>query len=54
MSKSAEQGFALSQATLGEMYLQGVGVPKNKQEAIKCYKLATDQGHSKASDGFGD
>jgi TPR repeat protein len=40
----AIQGNAEAQYTLGDMYFQGVGVPKNYQEAAKWHRLAAGQG----------
>ena len=40
----AEQGHAFYQATLGIMYLEGDGVPKNDAEAVKWFRMAAEQG----------
>lgn len=42
--KSAEQGYALAQYSLGTCYQTGNGVPKSEEEAIKWYQKAADQG----------
>lgn len=44
----AEQGFAEAQFTLGVIYDEGKGVPRNHEEALKWYRKAADQGHAKA------
>jgi TPR repeat protein len=38
--KAADQGDADAQNNLGRMYLLGLGVPQDKQEAVKYFKLA--------------
>ena len=40
----AEQGFALAQSVLGEMYYRGHGVPKNYDMAAKWIRKAAEQG----------
>ncbi|HIN91120.1 MAG TPA: sel1 repeat family protein [Porticoccaceae bacterium] len=40
----AERGFAASQTLLGVMYYLGEGVPENKAEAARWYRLAAEQG----------
>jgi len=42
--KAAEQGLALAQAELGEIYLTGRGLPKNDAESIKWSRKAAEQG----------
>ncbi|MDE7413649.1 MAG: sel1 repeat family protein [Muribaculaceae bacterium] len=42
--KSADQGYALSQANLGLLYLCGYGVEEDCQEAIKWFTKAAEQG----------
>ncbi len=44
----AEQGHALSQFLLGEMFIDGKGIKKNVPEGIKWYRKAAEQGHAKA------
>ena len=46
--QAAEQGDANAQCNLGAFYLQGLGVPKNLQEAVKWYRKAADQGNASA------
>jgi TPR repeat protein len=42
--KAAELGHAYAQASLGDAYSQGEGVPEDKPEAVKWYKKAAEQG----------
>ncbi len=42
--KAAEQGHALAQSALGDMYCIGEGVPENYAEAVKWYRKAAEQG----------
>jgi len=42
--RSANQGLAAAQLSIGEMYQYGRGVPKNGAEAVKWYRLAASQG----------
>ena len=44
MRKAAEQGYALAQYSLGWMYANGQGVPKDNKEAVKWYRLSAEQG----------
>lgn len=46
--KSAAQGYSEAQFMLGKCYLVGNGVEKNKEEAMKWLKVATDQGNKEA------
>jgi hypothetical protein len=48
IKKAAEQGDAGAQKALGEMYLKGLGFPKNSREAVKWYRKAALQGDAKA------
>ena len=41
----AEQGNANSQYTLGSMYLQGIGVPKDNNKAFEWFHRAAEQDH---------
>jgi TPR repeat protein len=50
----ADQGNALAQSSLGEMYAFGEGVPKNYAEALKWYRKAADQGYASAQTGLGE
>jgi len=46
--KSAEQGFAKAQFSLGMCYENGLGVSKDISEAIKWYREAEKGGHERA------
>jgi hypothetical protein len=48
--KAAEQGNAMAQYNLGNMYARGDGVPENFVKAYSWYSLAAAQGHKKAQD----
>lgn len=50
----ANQGNALSQATLGGMYHEGWGVGKDEKEAFRLFKLAADQGLVPAQSELGN
>jgi len=45
---AAEQGYAVAQFNLGNMYRIGNGVPENDAEALKLYRLAAEQGDAQA------
>ena len=51
-SSNAEQGDYTSQFNLGVHYEWGSGVEEDKQEAIKCYRKAVDQGYEKAAEAL--
>ena len=44
----AEQGDAEAQYSLGWRYDEGEGVPEDKAEAVKWYRLAAEQGNDDA------
>ena len=44
----AEEGDAIAQFNLGQMYRRGQGVPQDYAEAIKLWKLAAEQGNAGA------
>jgi TPR repeat protein len=44
----AEQGDAPAQYMLGNMYINGRGVPQDDKEALKWYRIAAGQGHALA------
>ena len=46
--KKAEQGDAAAQYNLGVSYNNGDGVPLDKTEAVKWYRMAAEQGYAKA------
>ena len=48
IEKAAEQGYAVAQNALGDLYDNGIGVEKNSLEAFKWYKKAAAQGHDNA------
>ena len=50
---AAEQGNARAQYNLGVMYNQGEGVPEDKAEAARWYRLAAEQGHTGAQYNLG-
>ena len=50
----AEQGNALAQYYLGEMYEFGKGVPQNFAAALKWYRKAANQGNAKAQKALGE
>ena len=50
LKKLAEEGMPEAQYNLGLMYSTGKGVPQDYNEAIRWYRLAADQGHSKAQE----
>ena len=47
-SEAAEQGHAAAQISLGWMYAQGLGVPRDDQQALYWYRQAAKQGHPDA------
>lgn len=49
----AKRGNALAQISLGEMYINGQGVPQDDQEAEKWYRLAAEQGNAVAQSYLG-
>ena len=44
----ATKGVACAQYQLGEMYMQGKGVPEDKAKALELFKKAAAQGDQKA------
>ena len=50
---AADQGNAAAQSTLGAMYEEGLGVPKDYSNAINWFRLAADQGHAQAQHYLG-
>lgn len=49
----AEQGDAVAQYILGDMYVKGQGVSQDNAEAVKWYRLAADQGYASAQGNLG-
>lgn len=52
-TKSAQQGYAPAQFTLGLMYMFGVGVPKDRKQAAKWCTKSAQQGHASAQRHLG-
>ncbi len=48
IKKAAKQGDALAQYRLGNMYVKGVGVPKDFSKAIAWFRQAARQNHAGA------
>ncbi len=48
LREAAEQGDADAQYSLGLIYANGQGVPRDHAEAAKWYRKAAEQGHAKA------
>lgn len=46
--KAAEQGNAMAQNTLGFLFLNGQGVTRDYNEAVKWFRLAAEQCYSEA------
>jgi TPR repeat protein len=46
--QAAVQDFAIAQRTLGDLHRAGKGVPEDKEEAMKWYRLAADKGDTMA------
>ena len=46
--QAADQGDADAQYNLGLMYANGEGVPEDDAEAVRWYRLAADQGTTRA------
>ena len=49
---NADNGDAHAQFFIAYCYLNGISVPTNKEEAMKYYRLAANQGHSGAIDAL--
>ena len=52
--RSAEQGDADAQLSLGGMYDNGEGVPQDYVQAVKWYRLAAEQGNAMAQGILGN
>jgi serine/threonine protein kinase/TPR repeat protein len=50
----AERGNSKAQVRLGDLYLQGEGVERNDQEAVRLFRKAADQGDNDAQLRLGD
>src|SRR5512146_1948589 len=53
LRKSAEEGDASAQNTLGLLYHEGKGVPQNYRQAKQWFELAAKQGHAGAQVNLG-
>jgi TPR repeat protein/uncharacterized RDD family membrane protein YckC len=53
LEKSANQGNAVAQNTLGERYQTGQGVPKDLNKAAELYRKSADQGNADAQNNLG-
>ena len=51
--RAAEQGYAVAQNNLGQMYDNGQGVRQDYQEALKWYRRAAEQGIASAQNNLG-
>ena len=51
--KKAEAGDAVAQTSLGAMYSNGTGVPKDSAEAVKWWRKAADKGNAIAQGALG-
>ena len=54
VSRAAEQGNALAQTLLGEIYRYGRGVPQDYQQAASWYRKAAEQGSAEAQFNLGN
>jgi hypothetical protein len=45
LKKSSEDGSVLAQVALGYAYENGIGLRKNKSEAVKYYRYAAQRGN---------
>ena len=46
--RAAERGDTEAQITLGSLYMEGEGVPKDEAEAVRWYRMAAEQGNATA------
>ena len=51
--QAAEQGNAKAQTNLGNMYVNGRGVPQDDAEAVRLFRQAAEQGHAQAQFSLG-
>ena len=49
----AEQGHAVAQVLLGDIYGKGEGIPQNDTEAVKWFRRAAEQGFAVGQDLLG-
>ena len=52
--EGAEKGDAQAQYSLADFYERGIGVARDKKEAVKWWRKAADQGHVQAQYRMGD
>ena len=50
--KAAEQDYSTAQFNLGGCYYEGLGVEKDKAEAMKWFRLAADNGEEDAQEAL--
>jgi TPR repeat protein len=50
---AADQGWAVAQTGLGDLYANGQGIGQSYEEAARLYKLAADQGLAEAQTNLG-
>lgn len=48
LKKSADGGSSEGQYALGQAYFEGLGLPVDKKESFRLFRLAADQGHAEA------
>lgn len=53
LRRTAEQGYAVAQYSLGDTYNRGRGVPCDYEEAVTWYRKAADQGNANAQHSLG-
>ncbi len=51
--KSAEQGNAYAQYSIGQMYRQGLGVTQDSKQAVSWFQKAAEQGFTQAQYNLG-
>jgi hypothetical protein len=51
--KAADQGYAIAQNNLGDLYENGHGVPQDYEQAAAWYRKAADKGNAVAQFGLG-
>lgn len=54
LERAAEGGLMLAQASLGDKYYDGRGVPQDYVQALKWYKLSADQGFAPPQNTLGE
>lgn len=51
--RSADQGFAPAQTSLGLLYMDGRGVPRDGARALELFRVAAAAGHARAQNNLG-